>query len=149
MPKVAHAAPPPVMIVEPDDAARAGLEAGLTADGMVVATFATEAAALTALDDGAAPAVLVTPATPGAEDALLVTRSRAKWPRLAIVFTGPRQSPINLPGAYHLATSSDAAKLSRFLRLVVARPALRSTLQSRYRDARRTSRLASRLEVSE
>jgi hypothetical protein len=134
------------MIVEPDGAVRTELEAGLTADGMVVATFATEAAALAALEIGAAPAVLV---TAGAENALLVTRSREKWPRLAIVFTGPLQSQINLRGAYHLAAYSEPAKLSRFLRLVVARPALRSTLQSRYRNARQADRSASRPEVSE
>ena len=145
MPKVTEAAPPPVMIVESDGVVRAKLEAGLAADGMVVAAFATTAAALAAIEDGVVPAVLVTPATPGAEISPLVACSREKWPRLAIVFTGPFPFQIDLRGAYHLAAYPDPVKLSRFLRLVVARPALRSTMQSRYRDARQS---ASRPEVS-
>jgi len=148
MPKVTQAPPPPIMIVEPDGAVRAALQAGLMADGMVVFTFATEGDALVALEAGVAPAALVVAGTPGAEDTLLVTRSREKWPRLAVVFTGSLPSQIKLPGAYHLAAGANAAKLSRFLRLVVARPALRSTLQRRYRDARRSIRPAKRPEDS-
>ena len=135
-----HAFPPAelplVMIIEPDVEARRELEDGLVADGMAVATFANHAEALAALHTGLTPAVLVTPLIPGVEGSALIMRSRVRWPRLEIVFTGPAQDRIGLRGAYHLATPYDAAKLSRFLRLAAGRPALRSTLQSLYRDSR-------------
>jgi DNA-binding response OmpR family regulator len=126
----------PILIVEPDPELRTALVDGLTADGMTVAACGSAAQALERLGLGLVPAVLVIPAAPGIEESPLVINSRLRWPRLEVVFTGRACATINLRGAHHLPAPFDADKLSRFLRLVVARPALRSTLQSRYRLAR-------------
>ena len=125
----------PILLIEPDLDLRRALAEGLTSDGMAVAACASAADALTRLDDGLIPAVLVTPFAPGIEESALIIKSRLRWPRLEVVFTGPPSARVALRGGYHLAAPFDADKLSRFLRLVVARPALRSVLQHRYRDA--------------
>lgn len=97
--------------------------------------------AFLALSKGLGAAVLVTapvPATSWLTHREFVEQARDASPDLEIIFTTARfdegsASPVRvhvLPGPV------EAAMLSRFVRLVVARPTLRGTLQAQHRQAR-------------
>ncbi|WP_312165577.1 hypothetical protein [Phenylobacterium sp.] len=130
---------PTVFVVERDVGHRSAMAQGLRADGMNVIEFARSAEALAAVSDGGRPAILViTPEGDGLPDHELACRARAAAPRTDIVFTrSPSGAPP--PGSHVLARPFTPGRLSRFIRLVVAKPALRSTLQGLYRQAHATS----------
>lgn len=130
---------PAIWLVQRDDRLRIQLAAGLRRDGMNVVEFQTAETALEALRTGARAAILVTePAAGRLTDRELSEQARMAAPRLEIIFTPLAGEADAAPpaGAYRLPKPLDAFKLSRFIRLVAAKPALRGTLQSRYRAAR-------------
>jgi DNA-binding response OmpR family regulator len=130
--------PPSVLLVQADEGARAGLAAGLRRDGMDVVEFAVAEQALAALGRGFSAAVLVTePALGRLTDLELAEQAKDVAPEITIILTpepaaGPLDPP---PGAHCLAKPFEAAELSRFIRLVAARPAPREVLQRWYRVA--------------
>jgi DNA-binding NtrC family response regulator len=131
--------PPAVLLVEADEDARARLAAGLKQDGMDVIEFAVAEHALEALRRGLNAAVLVTePAHGRLTDRELVEQAKDAASQISIILTsGPAAGrPDAPPGAHRLAEPFDAARLSRFIRLVAARPALRGVLQRCYRAAK-------------
>ena len=130
---------PAIWLVQRDAKLRTQLAAGLRRDGMTVVEFEAAETALEALRKGARAAVLVTePAAGRLTDRELTEQARMAAPRLEIIFT-PTANTAEAPlpaGAHRLPKPLDPFKLSRFIRLVAAKPALRGTLQSRYRAAR-------------
>jgi DNA-binding NtrC family response regulator len=130
---------PAIWLVQSDERLRAQWAAGLRRDGMAVVEFATAEPALEALRNGAGAAVLVTePARGRLSDHQLADQARTCAPRIEIIFTPLAAAdhggtPV---GAHVLAKPFDAFKLSRFIRLVAAKPALRAALQALYRQAR-------------
>lgn len=128
-----------ILLVESDPERRAGLAAGLRRDGMKVIEHSSPEAALAALRRGMKAAVMVTePALGRLTESELFEQVRDTAPRLVVIFTraagaGRLAAP---QAAYALAQPFDPAKLSRFIRLVAARPALRSALQQQYRRTR-------------
>lgn len=142
MPQVTHIADiPTVFLVEHDVDLRAASAYGLRFDGMNVIEFATSTEALAAVAEDGRPAVLViAPEGDGAAACDLARQVRAWSPQTQVVFTpGPRGEPRTPPGVHVLAKPFEPCRLSRFIRLVVAKPALRSTLQALYRRARSTT----------
>lgn len=135
MPHIANI--PIVFLVERDDEHRSAMAEGLRSDGMNVSEFTRSAEALTSLSNGGRPAVVVvTPEGDGVTDGELAWAAKANSPQTNIVFTH-RPSGATLPPGTHVLTTPFAPdRLSRFIRLVVAKPALRSTLQALYRRAR-------------
>jgi DNA-binding NtrC family response regulator len=130
--------PPAVLLVQANESARAGLAAGLRRDGMEVIEFARAEQALAALRRDLDAAVLVTePALGRLTDQELAEQAKDAACQITIILTpeptaGRLDAP---PGAHCLVKPFEAAKLSRFIRLVAAKPALRSVLQRRYRTA--------------
>lgn len=132
-------ASPAIWLVQRDARQRAQLAAGLRRDGMTVVEFEAAEAALEALRMGAVAAVLVTePAAGRLTDRELSEQARTAAPRLEIIFTPTASEAGTAPpaGAHRLPKPLDPFKLSRFIRLVAAKPALRGALQTRYRAAR-------------
>lgn len=130
---------PAIWLVQRDERLRAQLAAGLQRDGMSVVEYAAAEAALEALRKGGKAAVLVTePAGGRLTNRELAEQARVVSPRLEIIFTpSARDTDEAAPAGTHLLVGPlDAFKLSRFIRLVVAKPALRSALRARYRQAR-------------
>lgn len=130
---------PAIWLVQRDARLRTQLAEGLRRDGMTVVEFEAVETALEALRKGARAAVLVTePAAGRLTDRELSEQARMAAPRLEIIFTPQAGEADAAPpaGAHRLPKPLDAFKLSRFIRLVAAKPALRGTLQSRYRAAR-------------
>jgi DNA-binding NtrC family response regulator len=130
---------PTIWLVQSDEQRRAQLAAELRQDGMSVLECASTDLALEALRRGVKAAVLVTePASGRLTDRELVEQFQDAAPRLEIIFTpaaGAYEYPAP-PGAHVLVKPCGAGKLSRYIRLVAAKPALRSVLQGLYRQAR-------------
>lgn len=137
-PVIQIASVPIVFLVERDDEHRSAMARGLRSDGMNVIEFPGSAEALRALSDSERPAVLViTPEGDGVSDGEFACLAKAAWPQTSIVFTNRLcDAPPPPPGSHVLAKPFAPSRLSRFIRLVVAKPALRGTLQSLYRQAR-------------
>lgn len=132
---------PAIFLVERDLESRSALAAGLRSDGMYVIEFARSAEALAAVSNGGRPAVLViTPEGDGVTDCELACQAKAASPQTNIVLTyEPCGAPKPTPEFHALVKPFKPSKLSRFIRLVVAKPALRGTLQSAYRRAHSSS----------
>ena len=111
--------------------------AHLRRDGMTVAAFPSILPALEALTGGERPAILVVaPRLGPLTDLEFTEQAKALAPRATLVFTPQRAEPSNsVPGVHTLAHPLDGAKLSRFIRLVAGRPAVRGALQALYRAA--------------
>ncbi|WP_421931769.1 hypothetical protein [Phenylobacterium sp.] len=130
---------PAILLVQSDEGQRAKLAAGLRLDGMRVVEYATAEAALVALNRGLKAAMLVTePAVGRLTELELTELARDAAPRLEVIFTrSPEANRLAAPaGAHALVKPIEAGRLSRFIRLVAARPALRSVLQRRYRQSK-------------
>jgi DNA-binding NtrC family response regulator len=130
---------PEIWIIQPDAPLRTTWAAELRQDGMQVVEFGSPELALEALSKGAKAALLVTePATGRLTYAEFFEQVRAGSPRLEVVFTpaGEFDTDGSPPSAHVLVRPFGAGKLSRFIRLVAAKPALRSTLQRQFRQAR-------------
>ena len=130
--------PPAVLLVQADAAVRAGLAAGLRRDGMGVVEFTYAEQALAALGRGLSAAVLVTEPALGRLTDLELAEQVKDVAYLFTMILTPESSVERLgtpQGVHCLAKPFEAARLSRFIRLVAARPALRGALQSLYRAA--------------
>jgi hypothetical protein len=129
---------PEIWIVQPDEQLRGRLASELRHDGMTVVECASTELVLEALVRGCKAVVLVTePGSGRLTDGEFSERARACSPDLEIVFTPSGTEPDARPaGTYLLLKPLGVGKLSRFIRLVVAKPALRSTLQCLFRQAR-------------
>ena len=91
--------------------------------------------ALEALTGGDRPAVVV-PRLGPLTDLEFTEQAKALAPRATLVFAPQREEPSSCaPGVHTLAHPLDGAKLSRFIRLVAGRPAVRGALQALYRAA--------------
>jgi DNA-binding NtrC family response regulator len=135
---------PCVWLVQADPERRRQWAAGLRQDGMAVREFDRIGNALTALRQSPTVAMLVTQANDEPLAVLeLISQARTAAPRLEIVFTQQAGSDGAScpPGLAVLTEPFDGAKLSRHIRLVAAKPALRSALQRRFREARQTVRI--------
>lgn len=128
---------PAIWLVQPDADLSDRLAAGLQRDGMTVTAFPSIAPALEALTRGERPAVLVAAPLHGPlTDIEFAEQVKALAPRATLVFTPQRAEATNpTPGVHVLAHPLDGAKLSRFIRLVAGRPAVRGALQALYRAA--------------
>ena len=128
---------PAVFLVEHDLDLCGVVAEGLRFDGMNVVEFHRSAQALAAIAEGARPAVLVI-ASEG--DGLItcehVGRAKASSPRTQIILLLEAGADPKIPAGSHvLVKPFKPSKLSRFIRLAVAKPALRSALQALYRQA--------------
>lgn len=132
---------PTIFLVERDVELRGALAEGLRFDGMNIVEFQEGLQALAAIADGERPAVLVvTSEGDGSITCDHARRAKASSPRTQIVFIlEPRGGPGTPQGAHVLVKPFAPSKLSRFIRLAVAKPALRSTLQALYRRAHSAS----------
>lgn len=134
-PGPAHA----IWLAQPDQRLRAQLAVGLRADGMEVVEFEGPEAALEALRGGGKAAVLVTtPAERRLTDRELAEQARLAAPRIEVILTPASPRPDGPPstGFHVLSRPLDPFRLSRFIRLVAAKPALRGVLQAQYRSSR-------------
>lgn len=105
---------------------------------MDVVEFAVAEQALAALGRGLSAAVLVTePALGRLTDQELAEQAKDAVSEITIILTpDPAAECLDVPrGAHCLAKPFEGAKLSRFVRLVAAKPALRGVLQRWYRAA--------------
>ena len=130
---------PEIWIIQPDAPLRTTWATELRQDGMQVVEFGSLELALEALSKGAKAALLVTePATGRLTYAEFFEQARAGSPRLEVVFTpnGELDTDCSPTSAHVLVRPFGAGKLSRFIRLVAAKPALRNTLQRQFRQAR-------------
>lgn len=128
-----------IWLAEPDERLRARLAAGLRGDGMHVVEYVSPEAALEALRKGGKAAVLVTaPAEGRLTDRELAEQARWAAPRIDLILTpsAPRDAGTLNAGFHVLSRPLDPSRLSRFIRLVAAKPALRGVLQAQYRSAR-------------
>lgn len=143
MPK--HSTIPTIWLVQSDADLSHRLAADLRQDGMPVTVFPSIVPALEALTRGERPAVLVVAPLQGPlTDLEFTEQAKALAPRATLVFTPQRAEPTNpTPGVHVLAHPLDGAKLSRFIRLVAGRPAVRGALQALYRAAHPASTPAS------
>lgn len=126
-----------IWLIQPDEPLTETLAEGLRRDGMTVSIVPSIAPALQALHQGGRPAVVVVAPFEGPlTDLEFIEQAKALSPRVAVFFT-PSSTGVarTRSGAHILPHPLDGAKLSRFIRLVAARPALRSTLQTLYRNA--------------
>ena len=130
---------PEIWIMQPDQELRTRLASELRHDGMKVVEYASEEMALAALRRTGKAVVLVTePASGRLTNEDLARQAKTTAPRLEIIFTPAREPEAGTtpPGAHVLVKPLGVGKLSRFIRLVAAKPALRSELQCLYRQAR-------------
>jgi DNA-binding NtrC family response regulator len=130
---------PEIWIIQPDAPLRTTWAAELRQDGMQVVEFGSPESALAALSKGAKAALLVAePATGRLTYAEFFEQARAGSPRVEVVFTpcGELDTSGSPASAHVLVRPFGSGKLSRFIRLVAAKPALRSTLQRQFRQAR-------------
>ena len=128
-----------VWLIQPDARLSATLAVGLRQDGMRVVKYGSAEAALAALGKGHKVGVLVTaPALGRMTNRELVEQAKAVAPRVIIVFTPAAAADGHTPAedAHILAGPLDVVKLSRFLRLITARPAPLGALQAAYRQTR-------------
>ena len=104
---------------------------------MNVVEFHRSAQALAAIAEGARPAVLViAPEGDGLITCEHVGQVRASSPRTQIILVLEPGGYPEIPwGSHVLVKPFKPSKLSRFIRLAVAKPALRSALQTLYRRA--------------
>ena len=128
---------PTIFLVEHDLDLRGVVAEGLRFDGMSVVEFHRSAQALAAIAEGARPAVLViAPEGDGLITCEHVGQVRASSPRTQIILVlEPGGDPEIPSGSHVLVKPFKPSKLSRFIRLAVAKPALRSALQTLYRRA--------------
>ena len=131
---------PTVFLVEHDLDLRGVVAEGLRFDGMNVVEFHRSAQALAAIAEGARPAVLViAPEGDGLITCEHVGQVRASSPRTQIVLVLEPGGDPEIPSGSHVLVKPfkpfKPSKLSRFIRLAVAKPALRSALQTLYRRA--------------
>lgn len=131
---------PTVFLVEHDLDLRGAVAEGLRLDGMNVVEFYRSAQALAAIAEGARPAVLViAPESDGSITCEHVRQAKALSPRTQIILAlEPGGDPKIPPGSHVLVKPFKPSKLSRIIRLAVAKPALRSALQALYRRAHST-----------
>lgn len=130
---------PAILLVQSDEGQRAKLAAGLRQDGMHIVEYDTAEDALLALHRGLKAAMLVTePAVGRLTELELTELAKDAAPRLEVVFTRSPETPGRAApaGAHALVKPFGAERLSRFIRLVAAKPALRSVLQRRYRQSK-------------
>ncbi|MGZ8407800.1 MAG: hypothetical protein ACXWVJ_07215 [Caulobacteraceae bacterium] len=128
-----------IWLAQPDERLRTQLAVGLRGDGMQVVEFGSPEAALEALREGGKAAVLVTtPAEGRLTERELAEQARLAAPRIEVILTPSAPRPDSTPSAgFHvLSRPLDPFRLSRFIRLVAAKPALRGVLQAQYRSAR-------------
>lgn len=136
-----HIADIPTIFLVEHDLDFCGLVAeGLRCDGMNIVVFQRSAQALAAIAEGARPAVLViAPEGDGMITCEHVDRARALSPRTQVILLLEPDGDPKIPSGSHvLVKPFKPSKLSRFIRLAVAKPALRSTLQALYRRAHST-----------
>ena len=128
---------PAIWLIQPEALLLETLADGLRRDGMTVSSFPSIEPALEALNRGERPAVLVVGPLQGPlTDLEFTEQTKALAPRVAVIFTPQLTDPVRAtPGAHILAHPLDSAKLSRFIRLVAGRPAVRGALQALYRAA--------------
>lgn len=128
---------PTVFLVEHDLGLCGVVAEGLRFDGMNVVEFRRSAEVLAAITGGARPAVLViAPEGDGLLTCEHVNQAKASSPRTQIVFLlEPGGDPESPSGCHTLLKPFKPSKLSRYIRLAVAKPALRSALQALYRQA--------------
>ena len=133
---------PTIVLVERDTDLRSQLAAGLRHDGMRIVEYADGGPALVALEQGLSAAVLViAPQSGGEATCDVVRRAKALSPQIQIVVTPAPEETSGLPPAAHvLVKPFEASRLSRYIRLVAARPALRGALRAAYRQARSAPR---------
>ena len=134
-PDPAHA----IWLAQPDERLRTQLAAGLRNDGMHVVEYVSPEAALEALREGGKAAVLVTtPAEGRLTNRELAEQARLAAPRIELILTPSAPRPEGTPtaGFHVLSRPLDSFRLSRFIRLVAAKPSLRGVLQAQYRSAR-------------
>lgn len=139
---------PEIWIMQPDDRLRTRLATELRHDGMKVVEYASEELALAALSRTGKAAVLVTePASGRMTNGEFARQARRTAPRLEIIFTPASQPDAGAtpPGAHVLVKPLGVGKLSRFIRLVAAKPALRNELQCLFRQARSLQMEAARV----
>lgn len=131
---------PTVFLVEHDVDLCGVIAEGLRHDGMNIVVFHESAQALAAIAEGARPAVLViTPEGDGLITCEHVGQAKAWSPRTQIILVlEPGGGPAIPSGSHVLVKPFKPSKLSRFIRLAVVKPALRSTLQALYRRAHST-----------
>lgn len=126
-----------VFLVEHDLDLCGVMAEGLRLDGMNVVEFHESAQALAAIAEGARPAVLViAPEGDGLITCEHVDQAKASSPGTQIILLLEPDGDPEIPSGSHvLVKPFKPSKLSRFIRLAVAKPALRSTLQALYRRA--------------
>lgn len=128
-------AAPATWLICSDELLRARLARGLRIDGMNVIEFEGGEPVIAALQRGAPPAIAALDAA-GLASAEIVEGLCAGSPSPEIVLFGEPSDGSAIPrGAHRFRGEINVWRLSRFLRLVVARPALRSALQASYRLA--------------
>jgi hypothetical protein len=129
-------AAPAIWLICPDEPLRGRVARGLRVDGMNVVEFAWVEAAVAAHQGGARPAIALIQTFTELELAESLDGLRAGPTPPEIVILGEVPDSFVVPAAAHRFHGEiNVWRLSRFLRLVVARPSLRSALQASYRLA--------------
>lgn len=129
---------PTIMLVQFGRDDRARLAEGLRRDGMNVVEYAAAEFALDDLDQGLRSDLLVSDIDGAEAGQFVIRRAKAACSNILVILT-PAPGDIecaHLSGAHTLVKPFAADKLSRFIRLVAARPALRATLQRLFRNSR-------------
>lgn len=129
---------PTIVLVENDGELRGRLAAGLRHDGMRVVEYDDGGPALAAIEQGLSADVLViAPQADGMATGDVARQARVLAPRIQIVVTPASEATDGLPrDAHMLIKPFEPSRLSRYIRFVAARPALRGALRAVYRQAR-------------
>jgi len=129
---------PTIVLVENDGELRGRLAAGLRHDGMRVVEYEHGGPALAAIQQGLSADVLVIcPQDDGTVTCDVARQAKALAPQIQIVVTPAPEATTGLPPEAHvLVKPFEPSRLSRYIRLVAARPALRGALRAVYRQAR-------------
>lgn len=129
---------PVIWLVVSDAAWRARLASVLQTDGMHVRGFDSVPAVMGTLSRTSSPDILVVdPSNAPVTTAELAEQVRDAAPQAQILLTPPCEMSSDAGGVTipTLVQPFEGDKLSRFIRLVVAKPALRGVLQARFRTA--------------
>ncbi|MDP3852457.1 hypothetical protein [Phenylobacterium sp.] len=129
---------PTIVLVESDGELRGRLAAGLRHDGMRVVEYEDGGPALAAIEQGLSADILViSPQGGGVVTYDMARQARALAPQIQIVVTPAPQETHDLPSEAHvLVKPFEPSRLSRYIRFVAAKPALRGALRAVYRQAR-------------
>lgn len=129
---------PTILLVESDSELRGRLAAGLRHDGMRVVEYDDGGPALAAIEQGLSADILViSPQSGGVVTYDIARKARALAPQIQIVITPAPQETNDLPSETHvLVKPFEPSRLSRYIRFVAAKPALRGALRAVYRQAR-------------